>query len=649
MDRPNGIGMKRLRQAFRSHRLFGVLVLTGLLGILWAMGGTTTAAIPTNARRIIGVMAAPARFNDLIRALDDPSPAVRLEAINCLATLNRREKEMIPPLRRRFEDPDPLVRVHAVRVAVRAGMPVQEAIPVAAQLLLPDRLDVCCTAAQILGAAGRAASDALPQLHACLGAPSLWIRLHAARAAILIDVADTAAVNVLRSARENEQPDARDFAAAAIDDVVTGLTRQLGRVDPEVRRTAAVRLEQLGTEAAAAIGALIGRLSDENLLVRAHAARAALRAGAPAQQIFEVAVELLIPERPDVMRVAASIIVELGPDAAEALPRLRECLNANSIAIRLFAAEATLRIDPNDIVALEALQSGLGQPESEIRFFAANALGAAVTETDEAVFALQYALTDSDAKVATAAALQLSRTNDVARRPLPDNLEPMNRDIAEWISALSNPSAAVRREAAIRLAIAGPAARNAVPALTNLLSDLDPHVRLDVAQALWEIERNGYPILPVLIDLLLSNRGDTRIGAAYILGRMGNAAVDTVPWLTKLLDDSQSFDQFLLAEAIVRLDPTRRSALDVLVSGLHGADADVRYLSTIALGTVPQSRQVAIERELRVAVSDRNFRVRCAACESLNQLQVRGNVSRAAKPAPLDAVIAAEATEIPSP
>jgi hypothetical protein len=619
----------------------------GLLGILSTVTGTTTAAIPTNARRIIGVVAPPVRFHDLIRALDDPRAAVRLEAIHCLATLNRSEKDMIPPLRRRFEDPDPLVRVQAVRVAIRAGMPFSDAVPVAAQLLIPDRPDVCCPAAQILGAAGPAATEALTQLHGCFAAPSIWVRLHAARAAILIDVADTAALNVLRSGRTNERADAREFATTAVEDVVTGLTRQLGHVDPEVRRLAAVRLEQLGTDAAGAREALVGRFSDENLLVRAHAARAALNAGTPVQKVFDVALELLLPESPDVLRVAASIVVEIGPDAAGALPSLHECLTANSMAVRLLAAEAALRIDPNDLTSLEALQSGLGQPETELRFFSANALGAAVTESDEAVFALHYALTDADSKVATAAGLQLSRTNDVARRPLPDNLEELNRNIADWTSALADASAAVRQEAAIRLAIAGPAARDAVPALTDRLGDLDPHVRLHVAQALWEIDRNGYPILPVLIDLLLTNRGDTRIGAAYTLGRMDTAAVDAIPWLAKLLDESRSFDQLLLAETIVRLEPTHRAALELLVSGLRGPNADVRYLSTLALGSVPQSRHVAIERELRMAVADRNFHVRRAVHETLSQLHERTAAVQAAKREPLGNVVPAEAIETP--
>ena len=167
-----------------------------------------------------------------------------------------------------------------------------------------------------------------------------------------------------------------------------------------------------------------------------------------------------------------------------------------------------------------------------------------------------------------------------------------------------------------------PRGRNTLPALTDRLGDPDPVVRLHVAQAVWEIDRNGYPILPVLVDLLLTNRADTRIGAVYTLGRMGSVAGDTDRWLTQLLNDSKSFDRLLLAETIVRVDSTRHSALEILVSGLRSRNADVRYLSTIALGAVPLSRMVVVERTLQLAAKDRDFHVRCAAHETLGHRNV---------------------------
>lgn len=639
--------------------MHGALLGAGLVGILCGLDGTTGRGAEPHPHAAPRLLATPIPFNDLIRLLDHPRPAIRLEAINHLGTLNRPAGDVLPALRRRFDDPDLAVRVHAVQVAIRAGMPVQQAVPVAIPLLVPDRPDICCPAARILGEAGPAASDALPNLHACLTAQSIVVRLSAARAALLIDAADLASQNVLQSACKNEQGAPQEFAEGVLAEIVIGLTEQLRHVDPAVRLAAVIRLEQLGTIAASATPAIIATVADKDLIVRVHAARAALRTGAPTQQIVEVVTDLLVPERFDVLRVAALILVEIGPEAQDALPKLHECLQASSIAVRLHAAEAALRIEPTDRRALSELKAGIESHATDARYFSVNALGVAVLDDDEAVFALQCALSDPSPKVATAAALHLSRTNGLARHAAPgaeagdqpfaqavatDDPNPISPEVAIWIENLSDAADLVRQAAAIRLAIAGPAARDAVPALIDRLGDPDPVVRLHVAQALWEIERSAYPILPVLVDLLLTNRADTRIGAVYTLGRMGPVASGTVPWLTQLLKQGKPFDQLLLAEAIVRIVPMHQPALEILLKGPRSHDADVRYLSTIALGAVPLSQQAAVQEALLAAVADRNSRVRSAANETLCQLQIRNFAAHAAKPAPVGPVIPASAT-----
>ncbi len=293
------------------------------------------------------MLATPVRFNELIRLLDDPRPAIRLEAVKLLETLNRPAKDTLPALRRRFDDPSLLVRVHAVRLAIRAGMPAQEGVPILAGLLVPDYPEVCCPAAQALGAAGPLAGDALPQLNECLAASSIRVRLYAAQAVLEIDASHDVALAILRSARDGEQGAAKDFAVLAVDHAVGGLIVQLRHPDVDARRAAAIRLAQLGTAAADATPALVGRSTDPDELVRAYAARAALRTGAPRQQIIAMASDLLAAGEVDALHVATSILVEIGPEAAAALPGLHDCLDSTSIAVRIYAAEAALRIDPH--------------------------------------------------------------------------------------------------------------------------------------------------------------------------------------------------------------------------------------------------------------------------------------------------------------
>ncbi|HEY2253597.1 MAG TPA: HEAT repeat domain-containing protein, partial [Planctomycetaceae bacterium] len=205
-----------------------------------------------------------------------------------------------------------------------------------------------------------------------------------------------------------------------------------------------------------------------------------------------------------------------------------------------------------------------------------------------------------------------------------------------------------RRAAASRFITAGPAARAVLPALIDHLGDRDPIVQLDLAQAIWEIDRKGHTILPLLFDLLLTNRGNARIGAVYLLGQMGPAAIDTLPWLTQLLNDSHSYDRLLLAAAISRIDPTRRTANEILIGGLYHANADVRYLSIVALSAAPLARFSEADQALRAVVADRQPRVRRAAGEALGQWEARIETARAAQPSRRDRVMPAAASDAPS-
>jgi HEAT repeat protein len=231
---------------------------------------------------------------------------------------------------------------------------------------------------------------------------------------------------------------------------------------------------------------------------------------------------------------------------------------------------------------------------------------------------------------------------------VPAELMPTETDFATWISELSQSAVDMRRGAASRFIAAGPAARDAVPALIDRLGDRDPIVQLYLAQAIWEIDRKGHTILPLLFDLLMTTRGNARIGAVYLLGRMGPAAIDTLPWLTRLLNDSHSYDRLLLATAISRIDPTRRSANEILIGGLYHANADVRYLSIVALSAAPLERYGEADQALRVVVADRQPRVRRAAGEALGQWEARIETARAAQPLRRGLVVPVAASDSPN-
>jgi len=146
---------------------------------------------------------------------------------------------------------------------------------------------------------------------------------------------------------------------------------------------------------------------------------------------------------------------------------------------------------------------------------------------------------------------------------------------------------------------------------------------LSAAQAIWEIDHDGKIVLPVFIEFLASKSAALRIGATYGLGRMGIEAVSAVPELTKLLKGSRSFEKLLIAASILKIDAGNDSACGLLLVGVQSSETDIRYLSTVALGATPLSRQLTAEEALNTLIQDGNSRIRQAAYESLSQLLIR--------------------------
>jgi hypothetical protein len=422
------------------------------------------------------------------------------------------------------------------------------------------------------------------------------------------------------SARQNSGSALRSRRTAI---EVAELVRQSESPQPEERRDAMNRLGRLGPDAASAIPEVMECLQDRNLLVRAHAARTACRIGLSPEASVRVLTELLRSPKSQVCALAAMILGDLGPAAQEALPELQARLASASDIVRLHAAEAILKIDRDDNEALSELVIALGSDDSDVRYFAVNALGSAAIDNAEAVFTLERALIDDDANVAAAAGLNLSRLAEGTYWASTADDESQAFELEQLTADLSHTSSAIRQSAAIRLAIAGPAAKCAGEALHAQLDDPNLVVRVYAAQALWVLEHNKDDLLPILVNLLDVETPNVSLAAAYVLGMMRSAARPALPALNGLLARREYLDQLFVAGMISRIDVHTRQAPSLLIDGLHDQEGDVRYLSAIALGDAPRAFLRRVERELRDALTDKNLRVQAAADVALNHLRAR--------------------------
>lgn len=91
---------------------------------------------------------------------------------------------------------------------------------------------------------------------------------------------------------------------------------------------------------------------------------------------------------------------------------------------------------------------------------------------------------------------------------------PKNANVADSIQGLKSPDKNVRMDAAIALASLGPAAADAVSALTASIKDSDPEVRKLVAYALGQIGPKSAPAIAPLKELL--NDADRNVVTAAL-------------------------------------------------------------------------------------------------------------------------------------
>lgn len=127
------------------------------------------------------------------------------------------------------------------------------------------------------------------------------------------------------------------------------------------------------------------------------------------------------------------------------------------------------------------------------------------------------------------------------------------------------------------LAIIGPDAHAAVPALARVLRGPVPAVRLDCAAALGRI---GKASVPVLIDALSDKNLEVRHAAAYALGEVGPDAQAAVPGLIPLLNETNAPLRASVAYSLSRIGlPDLPSLLEVLSHGDSAArDAAAKVL-----------------------------------------------------------------------
>ncbi len=518
-------------------------------------------------------------LGELFRAASFGDEAARLRAIDTLGERSEAAAKVIPMLSKQLRDSSPLVRAHS---------------------------------AHALGQLGPAARPAVEALAPLLADPEAKVRRAAVRAWLRIG------------------PDPQAVAPL--------LAKVLKDADPAVRTGA---LEILATLGKPAVPALIAALKQEKVAYWACLALAEI--GPPAAPAAPCLVDVLKKDtRPEVRREAALALGSMGPAAASAVPTLTGALGDNEVTVAAGAAYALGRIGAEAKPAESALAKCMDSPSAFLRIVSDWAW-AKLDPHDEArqqkaVALLAAALNSREPRVRHAAVHGLIDLDCKSKRIFPAIKQALRTADKEGLSyalealeSLGPPAVPVlidalghenvRPLAASILGHLGPAAKEAAPALADIVStDKDVHARCEALLALGGIGPGAAIAASTAVDALKDPEEKIRYSACYALGKMGSAAVTAVPELQKKLKDKDPTVALAAAWALAKIDPQcpeAAHAVPVLMRGLADPEPRVRLEAVIALRCLGPAAKEAVPLLSEAALHDKDELVRDMAAQVL--------------------------------
>ncbi len=227
-------------------------------------------------------------------------------------------------------------------------------------------------------------------------------------------------------------------------------------------------------------------------------------------------------------------------------------------------------------------------------------------------------------------------------------------EVEDLIGELGSGDKVKRREAARSLALLGPAARAAVPALIKGLDDDEEQVFFWSATALAKIGPDAHEATPELIKRLKrsgrrykdqvhvrivhaltqigpaavlqltgalgSEHSSVRLGAVRVLGNLGFASREAAPRLFDLLADDSESVRFSAGSALGRIGDV---AYPQIMQGLSADSATVRAAAAHAVVWIPANSRPAIHLAQRLAKETDN-ETKVAGLNALNRIGFDG-------------------------
>ena len=192
--------------------------------------------------------------------------------------------------------------------------------------------------------------------------------------------------------------------------------------------------------------------------------------------------------------------------------------------------------------------------------------------------------------------------------------------VALLIEALRDDKVSVRWNVIRELGRMKEGGRDAVPALTNLLTDRDGTTALWARVAVARITGDVDSHLPVLLDALRTKARLFPGMAAAALGELGASAAPAVPALAAELKAPHADDRWSAAGALAAIGSAASPAVPALADALeHDRDEKARWYAAYALSEIGPDSAPAIPALLQ-ALEDIDDDVRGYAARALSRI-----------------------------
>lgn len=575
---------------------------------------------------------AKAKIDELLRNVKSPDAETREKAAGALGEFGPLAAKAIPALEGILKtDKEPPVREAAVKTL--AGMAL------AARPVYPTLLDVARTdtEASVRREALRAlvAVDHSWHIQVVAGKETVSaVQIFDVMAPVDAGVL-AVALESLRDADEHVRQGAAETLALIgpqTEKVISALADALKDTDAAVRQAAVQSLGLMERASRPAVPAIAKLLKDESPTVRLNAAIAlwqidrrveetlpvlvaALKTPAKGRQprlssfasagktdTPEVSLQALLFSddedllSDDTLRKVLEVLGEMGPQARSALPAVKELLKDRSAEVRVEAAQTYWKVDPDERISIPVLVAELKRRGSA-SYTAAEYLAARGAAARDAVPVLCALLQEGGRLSGVDSALVAigREAMAVVVPPLTDMLRdpclPVRMAAADSLLKIDGKQARAvlpvlleglkahdrRYHAVALLSGLGAEAKAAVPALTEILKKADDKDRLQVAHALWKIERE-----PTAVTILTRSLADEelRFSAVSLLGDLGPAGRAAIPELIKFLQTEFPLLREQVAITIWRIDPREAATMqEVVRKGLR----DPNYMKRFTL------------------------------------------------------------------